>query len=217
MRLGRNHHWGHPEMIAFIQRLSREAVKVGWRGLYVGDIGQARGGPVKGHASHQTGLDVDIWYTPATRLDLSRSDRERLSAIDVRAADQRHVNGNWTAAHHRILAAAASDPRTNRIFVTAPAKLQMCADAGGDRRWLRKIRPWWGHNDHFHVRLNCPAGAAGCVDPEPLPEGDGCQEAIWWVTEALEPPDPNAPRPPPKPPLRLADLPPQCTDVLQSR
>jgi penicillin-insensitive murein endopeptidase len=217
MRLSRNHHWGHPETLAFIEDLSREAARLGWRGLYIGDIGQARGGPVKGHASHQTGLDIDIWYTPATRLDLSRRDRERLSAIDVRAADQRSVNGNWTVTHHRLLAAAASDPRTNRIFVTAPVKLRMCADTGGNRAWLRKIRPWWGHNDHFHVRLNCPAGAAGCVDPDPLPAGDGCQEAIWWVTEALEPPDPAAPAPPPKPPLRLADLPPQCTQVLRSQ
>ncbi|HMQ94669.1 MAG TPA: penicillin-insensitive murein endopeptidase [Amaricoccus sp.] len=218
MRLGRNHNWGHPEMIAFVEDLSRSATRVGWKGLYVGDISQARGGPVKGHASHQIGLDVDIWFTPPPRLDLSRREREQLSAIDVRSADQRHVNGNWTKSHEALLRAAALDPRVNRIFVTAPAKLAMCADAGAnDRAWLGKIRPWWGHNDHFHVRLNCPAGAAGCVMPDPVPAGDGCQDAVWWVTEALEPPDPNAPKPKPKPPLRLADLPPQCGEVLSAR
>ena len=218
MRLGRNHNWGHPAMIAFVEDLSRSATRVGWKGLYVGDISQARGGPVKGHASHQTGLDVDIWFTPPPRLDLSRREREQLSAIDVRAADQRHVNGNWTKSHEALLKAAAQDPRVNRIFVTAPAKLAMCADTGAkDRAWLGKIRPWWGHNDHFHVRLNCPAGAEGCVNPDPVPAGDGCQEAVWWVTEALEPPDPDAPTPKPKPPLRLADLPPQCGEVLSAR
>jgi len=218
MRLGRNHNWGHPAMIAYVEDLSRSAARLGWKGLYVGDISQPRGGPVKGHASHQTGLDVDVWFTPPPRLDLSRREREQLSAINVRSADQRSVNGNWTKSHEALMQAAASDPRVNRIFVTAPAKLAMCANASRrDRAWLGKIRPWWGHNDHFHVRLNCPPGAQGCVNPDPVPAGDGCQEAVWWVTEALEPPDPNAPKTPPKPPLRLADLPPQCGEVLSPK
>jgi penicillin-insensitive murein endopeptidase len=218
MRLSRNHHWGNPAMIGFIEDLSRTAVRAGWKGLYVGDISQARGGPVPGHASHQIGLDADIWITPPQRLDLSRSERERVSAISVLSADKRHVNANWTPSHAAILEAAARDPRVNRIFITAPVKLEMCANAGpGDAAWLRKIRPWWDHVDHLHIRLNCPRGAPGCVDQDPLPPGDGCKDAIWWVTEALEPPDPDAPKVPPKPPLMLADLPPQCAAVLQAR
>ncbi|MBP7241599.1 penicillin-insensitive murein endopeptidase [Amaricoccus sp.] len=218
MRLSRNHHWGHPRTIDFIERLSREATRYGWAGLYVGDIGQARGGPVAGHASHQSGLDVDIWVLPATRLDLTRAQRESLSSISVRAANQREVNERWTPAHAAIIEAAARDPDVERIFITAPAKLQMCADAGrGDREWLRKVRPWWGHDDHFHVRLNCPRGASGCVQQDPVPPGDGCADAVWWVTEALEPPDPNAPAPPKRVPLTLADLPEQCAAVLNWR
>jgi penicillin-insensitive murein DD-endopeptidase len=218
MRLSRNHFWGHPEAIAFIERLSRQAVAAGWNGLYVGDISQARGGPAPGHASHQIGLDVDIWMLPPSRLDLSRAEREAISSISVRASDQRRVNGNWTRSHHAILEAAARDPRVERIFVTAPVKLQMCADAPArDRAWLAKVRPWWGHDTHFHVRLGCPAGARGCVQPDPLPAGDGCAEAVWWVTEALEPPDPDAPPPVRRPDLRLADLPPQCEQVLSAR
>ncbi|HLS58014.1 MAG TPA: penicillin-insensitive murein endopeptidase [Paracoccaceae bacterium] len=217
MRLGRNRHWAHPKTLAFVERLSRQAIAAGWRGLYIGDISQPRGGPAPGHASHQTGLDVDIWMLPPSRLDLSRGERERLSSISVRSADGRSVNGNWTVAHHRILEAAARDPEVERIFVTGPVKLRMCADAGPrDRGWLAKIRPWWGHDTHFHVRMTCPAGQPGCVAPDPLPPGDGCAEAVWWVTEALEPPDPDAPPPPPRPELRLADLPPQCRTVLET-
>ena len=214
MRLSRNHNWGHPVTIDFIADLSRAATGLGWRGLYVGDISQPRGGPVRGHASHQTGLDIDIWYTPATRLDLGRSERERLGAMIVRAGDQRRLNRNWTASHSALIEAAARDRRVERIFVTAPVKLELCRTAGrGDAGWLRKVRPWWNHHDHFHVRLNCPPGP-GCVDPDPIPPGDGCADAVWWVTGALEPPDPNAPKPKRKPPLRLADLPPQCSEVL---
>src|SRR5690606_23020501 len=120
MRLGRNRHWAHPKTLAFVERLSRQAIAAGWRGLYIGDISQPRGGPAPGHASHQTGLDVDIWMLPPSRLDLSRGERERLSSISVRSADGRSVNGNWTVAHHRILEAAARDPEVERIFVTGP-------------------------------------------------------------------------------------------------
>ena len=219
MRLSRNHHWGNPAMIDFIEDLSRTATEAGWKGLYVGDIAQARGGPVKGHASHQTGLDVDIWFTPPPRLDLSRADRERLSAISVRAADQRHLNANWTPSHAYILEAAARDPRVNRIFVTAPGQARRCAprpDAATRPGCARSGRG--GTTTTISTcASNCPAGARGCVDQDPLPPGDGCKDAVWWVTDALLPPDPNAPKPQPKPPLRLADLPPQCAEVLSAR
>ncbi len=218
MRLSRNHFWGTPTLIDFIEDLSGEARQLGWRGLYIGDLSQPRGGPVGGHASHQTGLDVDIWLLPPPRLDLSRADREKISANNVRAADQIHVNSNWTPTHMALMRATAMDPRVDRIFITPPAKIAMCAATpAGDRGWLRKVRPWWGHNDHMHIRLNCPRGAAGCVPSAPLPPGDGCADLTWWVTDALKPPDPNAPKKPPAPPLRLADLPPLCTEVLKSR
>ena len=219
MRLSRNRNWGHPDAISFIKRLSVAATKIGWNGLYIGDISQPRGGPMlTGHASHQMGLDIDIWMLPPGRLDLSPNERENLSSISVRTSDQRNVNTNWTAQHHRVLRAAASDPSVARIFVTPPVKLRMCKDERGNRAYLRKIRPWWGHHYHFHVRMNCPDGARGCREQDPIPAGDGCEEAIWWVTEALEPPDPNAPKPPPAPkrgPLTMADLPQQCRTVLQ--
>ncbi|MFO1106501.1 MAG: penicillin-insensitive murein endopeptidase [Amaricoccus sp.] len=218
MRLSRNHDWGNPITLDFVERLSRAATTIGWKGLYIGDIGQARGGPATGHASHQTGLDVDIWLLPPTSLSLTAAQRETLSANNVRSADQRHVNANWTPQHEALLRAAALDPAVDRIFITAPAKLAMCADAApGDRDWLRKIRPWWGHNDHFHVRLNCPPGAASCIETKPLPPGDGCQDAVWWVTEALKPPPPGTPKPKPAPPLQLADLPTQCAAVLTAQ
>lgn len=218
MRLSRNRNWAHPEAIRFIKRLSQAATVAGWKGLYIGDISQPRGGPMlTGHASHQMGLDMDIWMLPPLRLDLTVGEREAISSINVRGADRRSVNANWTFAHHRVLRAAARDPSVARIFVTAPVKLQMCKDETGNRAYLRKIRPWWGHNTHFHVRMNCPRGAAGCREQNPPDPGDGCKQALWWVTDALKPakPDPNAVKPPPKKPVTLADLPSQCALVLQ--
>lgn len=218
MRLSRNRNWGHPETIRFIERLSGYAARQpGWEGLYIGDISQPRGGPMlTGHRSHQMGLDIDIWMRPATRLDLSRRAREDLSSVSMRRSKGAFVNDRWTRAHHNILKRAASDPAVARIFVFPGAKVQMCRDASGDRSWLRKIRPWWGHHYHFHVRLACPSGAAGCVDQAPPPAGDGCADAQAWVDQILNPPppDPNAPPPRPRRELVMADLPKQCAQIL---
>jgi penicillin-insensitive murein endopeptidase len=227
MRLSRNRNWGHPETIAFLQDLSREAVRIGWRGLYVGDISQPRGGPMtSGHSSHQIGLDADVWMLPPPRLNLSRREREEISSISVRTDDQRRINGNWTAGHHALLRAAASDPRVDRIFVAAAVKIEMCRTATrSDTRWLQKIRPMSGHNFHFHVRLKCPRGARGCETQTPTVAelsngGNGCDETLtWWVTEYLDPPArvPQSPRQPePRHPRQytMADLPRDCAAVL---
>ncbi len=223
MRLSRNRNWGHPELIDMVQKLSRvAAAQPGWAGLYVGDLSQPRGGPMlTGHRSHQIGLDADIWMLPPKSLRLTRKQRENISSISTRRAKGAYVNESWTRAHHEILKAAAQDPRTARIFVFPGAKVQMCEDERGDRSYLRKIRPWYGHHYHFHVRLNCPKGVAGCVNQNPPPAGDGCADAREWQRNILNPPpakprDPNAPPPKPRRELLLADLPAQCKAVLDN-
>ena len=221
MRLSRNRNWGHPETIDFIKDLSAYAAKQpGWNGLYIGDISQPRGGPMlSGHRSHQLGLDVDIWMLPTSQLNLSRKQRENISSVSLRRDGGAYVNTSWSGAHHRIMKKAAQDKRTARIFVFPGAKVQMCKDEKGNRKWLRKIRPWWGHHYHFHVRLACPKGARGCVNQSPPPRGDGCADAQKWVDDILNPPPPkpNAPKPKPRRELRLADLPQQCANVSVSR
>ncbi|MFV0333438.1 MAG: penicillin-insensitive murein endopeptidase [Tropicimonas sp.] len=230
MRLSRNRNWGQPVTIEFIRDLSAYAATAGWKGLYVGDISQPRGGPMtSGHASHQTGLDVDIWMRPATNLGLSRREREDISSIDVRAKSQKTVNRNWTPSHAAILQRAAMDPRVDRIFVTPPVKVELCRTAKrSDRDWLRKIRPYYGHNYHFHVRLKCPPGAKGCQVQTPSVKelskgGDGCDASLtWWVTDMLNPPKtarPAKPAPHKRHPrdYTMADLPQQCGAVLSSR
>lgn len=220
MRLSRNRNWAHPEMIDYLKKLSAKAAsQPGWAGIYIGDISQPRGGPMlTGHASHQMGLDADIWMLPPNSLGLSRDQREKISSISMRRSSGAYVNSGWTRQHHEILKAAASDPRVARIFVFPGAKVQMCADEKRDRSWLRKIRPWYGHHYHFHVRLSCPSGARGCVDQTPPPAGDGCADARQWQANILNPPPakPNAPKPKPKRELVLSDLPAQCQSVLES-
>ena len=232
MRLSRHRNFGQPEMIDFLKDLSVMATQVGWRGIYIGDIGQPRGGPMSsGHASHQMGLDADIWQLPPPRLSLSRAEREKISSIPVRSADQRSVTENWTPSHRALMKAAASDPRVDRIFVAAAVKIEMCKTATpADTAWLQKIRPEGGHDTHFHVRLKCPRGSNLCQTQKPTvselsKDGNGCDETLaWWVSDAYLNPKPVTPPKdqPPKPrkkkstELLMSDLPPQCLGVLQS-
>ncbi|MGZ9809065.1 penicillin-insensitive murein endopeptidase [Pseudoroseicyclus sp. H15] len=218
MRLSRNRNWAQPEMVDFVQDLSRfAATQPGWQGLYVGDMSQPRGGPMlTGHASHQIGLDADIWMLPPDRLNLTATERENLSSIRTDRTSGAYVNDSWTPQHMNILRAAASDPRVARIFVFPGAKVWMCENATGDRSWLNKVRPWYGHNYHFHVRLNCPPGATQCQDQAPPPPGDGCADAQAWVNNIINPPppDPNATPSPSSGPVLMSDLPGSCLAVL---
>lgn len=225
MRLSRNRNWGQPSLVAYLEDLSQKATTLGWPGLYIGDLSQPRGGPsASGHLSHQIGLDADVWYLPPPRLDLTAAQREKISANSVRTADQTRVNGNWTEAHHQLLKMAASDPRVDRIFVAAAIKIEMCRTAtAADKGWLQKIRPIYGHNDHFHVRLKCPRGATACQTQKPTVAelsngGNGCDDTLmWWVTTYLE--ELKHPKPPGKKQrtprdYTMADLPKACAAVL---
>ena len=170
MRLSRNRNWGHPKLIALIERLATDAKKYdGWPGLLVGDISQPRGGPMlTGHASHQVGLDADIWLTPMPSRRLSKKEREELSATSMLADDRVSVNPKvWTDAHVRLLKRAASYAAVERIFVHPAIKKALCeaVPKDGDRGWLKKVRAYWGHYFHFHVRIGCPKGSGNCEAP----------------------------------------------------
>ena len=217
MRLSRNRNWGHPNLIAFLERFAGAGRKVGWPGLLVGDLSQPRGGPmITGHASHQIGLDADIWFEPMPGRTLSGEERETISAVSMVNMTTRELDrSKWTETRAKLVREAARDSQVARIFVNPPIKKALCDWAGSDRAWLAKVRPWYGHNYHFHVRLTCPAGMADCHDQDKVPEGDGCgADLAWWL--GPEPWKPSPPTPP-KPPLTLADLPAACSEVLVAK
>jgi penicillin-insensitive murein endopeptidase len=214
VRLSRNRMWGNPAMIAFLERFSRKAKAQGaWNGILVGDISQPRGGPMlTGHASHQVGLDADVWLTPMPDHTLSNEERENMSAVNMVTEDGLSVDrAHWTPRQAAIIKAAAEEPEVERIFVNAAIKKALCEAARG-QPWMNKVRAYWGHNYHFHIRIKCPAGDTGCQPQDPLPPGDGCDKSLdWWFTdEALHPrAQPNA-----KPPISVAQLPPECRKVV---
>jgi len=224
MRLSRNRNWGYPDTIALLKRLSIKTHKdTGWPGILIGDIGQPRGGPaLSGHASHQIGLDADIWLTPMPDRLLSREEREEMSATMMVRDDRLDVDPKaWTPQHWMLLRDAAQEPAVQRIFVNAAIKKALCREAKGDRSWLGKIRPWFGHDYHFHIRMRCPAGDKECKGQSDQDGGEGCKPsdlAYWFKDSIIHPkPEPEQ-KGPPKPRVgpTLAQLPAACRTVLKA-
>ncbi len=218
MRLSRNRNWGHPNLVRLLERLANKAAKeANWPGLLVGDMAQPRGGPMwTGHASHQVGLDADIWLTPMPDHELTREEREEMSATNVVAADRLDVDPKiWTPAHVGLIRIAAQFKEVQRIFVNPAIKKALCRDAGNNRAWLAKVRPWWGHNYHMHIRMSCPSGSAGCKSQPSPPAGDGCGKAMdWWFRESVRFPKPSKKPAKPRPPMTMKSLPDACRQVL---
>ena len=223
MRLNRNRNWGHPELVNWLEDFAISAQKEdGWPGMLVGDMSQPRGGPMlTGHASHQIGLDADIWFTPMPDRRLSHQEREEMSAVSMLAEGQLSVNTKlWDETRVRIIKRAAMSPKVERIFVHPAIKKALCestANAGQDRVWLSKVRAYWGHHYHFHVRLGCPKDSASCKGQPPVPGDDGCgAELADWYKRLTAPPKPAGPPKPPPPPMTLDRLPAECRVVLET-
>jgi penicillin-insensitive murein endopeptidase len=214
MRLSRNRNWGNPALIDFLERLSAKVPHInGWPGLLVGDMSQPRGGPmITGHASHQIGLDADVWLSPMPNHTLSRASREEMSATNLVRQDGLDIDPRtYTPAHLKLIKATSEEPEVVRIFVNPAIKRALCRDAGRDRDWLSKVRPMWGHNYHYHIRLSCRATGQPCLDQDPPADTDGCgAELDRWFAPAMLHPRPGKPRPP----MTMAALPNECRQVL---
>ena len=222
MRLSRNRNWGHPELVKFLERFAPLAAKAtGWKGVLVGDMAQPRGGPLPfGHLSHQIGLDVDIWFMPMPNRELSKKEREDISASNLVAADKLRVNPEtWTPADVAFIRTAAEQPEVERVLVNAAIKKELCrVEVKKHDGWMAKVRPWYGHDDHIHVRLKCPADSPNCRAQPPVPVGDGCsaKELDFWFKDSILHPKPGPPPKVPPKPITLADLPPACKNVLDA-
>ena len=229
MRLSRNRRWGHPKTVEVVERLSRDVAAKGRNGILVGDLSQPRGGPMlTGHASHQIGLDADIWLRdmPAERFTLD--ERESESAISVLKDGTRTLDERvWTQGHYDLIRTAAGYGEVQRILVHPAIKKKLCETAGNDRAWLSKVRPYYGHHYHMHVRLHCQPGSPGCKPQKAVTPGDGCGENLaWWLSDAPWKPAPKktaktrkvSPKLSNRPTVpkfkMLADLPNQCRNVL---
>lgn len=213
VRVSRNRHWGHPVTIRFVQDFAAEAQRRGLPDLWIGDLAQPRGGPMPwGHVSHQTGLDVDIWLDLLPKARQPRAAREEIRITSLVLPDQSGVDPrHFTPRHAALIRQAAEHPGVDRVIVNHGIKRSLCAAHRGEA-WLRRVRPWRGHDSHMHIRLRCAPGDASCQQAPPLPAGDGCDASLdWWLSEEARRP-PRAPARPGPPPT----LPAACAPVLRA-
>jgi penicillin-insensitive murein endopeptidase len=158
---------------------------------------------------------------------LSEKEREELSATSMLADDRVSVNPQvWTEAHVRLLKRAASYPQVERVLVHPAIKKAVCeatkADKGADRAWLSKVRPYWGHYYHFHIRIACPKGSTACEHQPAVNGDDGCGAELTRWLRLVKPAPPAAtpakpaPPAPERRPITLDQLPAECRVVLAS-
>src|SRR6187551_2961488 len=154
-------------------------------------MAQPRGGPMlTGHWSHQVGLDADIWLTPMPDRELTRQEREEMSATNIVADDWKDVRPDiWSEKYIALYKMAAQFPEVERVLANPAIKKALCRDVKGDRSWLHKIRP-----------------------VPPTDEGCG-KDLEWWFTKRLEEPKPSvAPKP-----LLMSALPAACKQILMAQ
>lgn len=211
VRTSRNRFWGHPRLVAFVQDFAGRARARGFPDLWIGDLAQPRGGPMAyGHASHQLGLDVDIWLDLSPKPRVPAAARENIHVPSLVLPDETGVDpARFTPRHAALIRLAAESPGVERVLVNHAIKRELCRTGAG-APWLRRVRPWRGHDSHMHVRLGCPDDDRGgtCRKQVPPPPGDGCDAASldWWLTPEARRPPPRRPGPPPVMPLACAQV-----------
>lgn len=212
VRVSRNRHWGHPAMVAWVEAFVARARTQGFPDLWIGDLSQPRGGPMTfGHASHQAGIDADIWLDLNPKPRVPAAQRETIPEVSLVLPDGSGVNpARFTDRHAALIRLAAQMPGLDRLLVNPAIKQELCRRHGGEA-WLRRVRPWRGHDSHMHIRLPCPADQPECRGIAPPPPGDGCDATLaWWFT-------PEARQPPPRRIGPRPVMPAACAGVLAAR
>ena len=214
IRASQSWFWGHPDTIAALRTLGLRAQAAGLPTLYMNDISRPHGGPMPGiHASHQIGLDADVWLDVLPKPALSLAARDKAEVASLVTPDGRGVDAlRWSPAHVTLIRLATGLPGVDRVLVNPAIKQQLCQTPMTDRGWLRLVRSWYGHNAHMHIHFRCPPNQPECHDQAPPPPGDGCDASLaWWFEQLDAPPKPVAPPRPPVP------LPAACTAILDGQ
>lgn len=146
----------------------------------IGDISSQFGGPISSrHKSHENGLDADIPYIGSDKF-------EKMLDENGHIRNDFEFRKNWQfwriVASQRLYQDGEQITVLSRIFVNPSIKSGLCAWAKRtgiignalDADILRRIRPWDGHDKHFHMRLRCSPHYPACRNQVEPPRGTGC-------------------------------------------
>lgn len=163
--------WGLPALVGLVERAGRRVARR-FRGavLGVGDLSLEHGGDIDRHASHESGRDVDLAFflvhddgvpVAAERFVPVAPDGSAPRLAHARFDDAR----NWA-----LVQALIDDPvaRVTHVFVAPHVRrrLLLWAARRGESpsvlaraaEVMHQPRSALEHDDHFHVRIGCPAG-----------------------------------------------------------
>ncbi|NDD92139.1 penicillin-insensitive murein endopeptidase [bacterium] len=217
VRPSRGRYFGHPRLIEAVEQAAETLAKQKKPPLLIADLGLPRGGPtLSAHSSHQTGLDVDIWYLRykpwKNRKNVRKAEREKLQATPMVDPKNLKALPAFGKEERAVLQLFAENPEVDRILVHFAIKKALCQTVPQEP-WIRKIRPWFGHDHHFHVRMKCSATDRLCrTATDPLPEGNSCDQSLdwWWSEEARQDETKNVNRQ--EHPV-MPELPAECTPL----
>jgi penicillin-insensitive murein endopeptidase len=169
--------WGLGALVGLLDRAAR-AVRRQFPDavLSVGHLSRAGGGDLDRHASHESGRDADVaFYVKNQRGQPIQQERFVRFLGDGTAPTWPGASFD-DARNWALVAALLSDPaaHVSHIFVSSPLRARLLAYAARsgapvalrERAALTLAQPHGSlpHDDHFHVRISCPAGMKGCVE-----------------------------------------------------
>lgn len=179
----RGRFWAHSQLIDLLVETGEFSHQRFKKKIILGDLSLSRGGPTfGGHNSHQNGLDVDIWFEMASKEPpMNIVETQEMKTVLVKNG----FNKDFSESTEIILKFLSQDSRVARIFVHPEIKRYLCVEKSNlfSVESLRKIRPWYGHDDHLHLRLKCPESDTQCINQTDPPEGSGCDQLDWWFSE----------------------------------
>jgi murein endopeptidase len=150
--------WGTEMVVRSIERAVREVRRChpGSPRLYVGDIARERGGWLRPHRSHQSGLDADIgYYYRTAAIWYQRATAENLDVARTWTLIRALIEGG----NVEMIFMDLSVQQVLRAYLEAlPERERPPADLfESPTRKGAIIRHTWGHATHFHVRFTDPA------------------------------------------------------------
>jgi penicillin-insensitive murein DD-endopeptidase len=162
--------YGHPALVLMLRRSAKEIARVApGSSMLVGDLSSKPGGPLAGHRSHQSGRDADVGFFAIDRSG-KRVNPERFVHFgkDGKALDGSGVLfddwRNWLLVQSWVRDQRAG---LSHIFVSAGLRLRLLRFAQSRPAFraqvpevaalLKQPEDSSPHDDHFHVRIACPA------------------------------------------------------------
>lgn len=162
--------FGHPALVLMLERSARAVARAAPGSvLLVGDLSREAGGPLPGHRSHQTGRDADLAFYARD----GKGATAKLTRFVAFDANGRATDGSGLvfddARNWMLVQAWLTDQRAglSHVFVSMPLRHRLLAYAAAReslRRYvneaavlLKQPEDASPHDDHFHVRISCPA------------------------------------------------------------